>query len=58
MPACARKAGERQVLGEVFGEPIVQVSETLVRRLQRERRAELRLPARPLEEHHQLARDV
>src|ERR1700722_5206041 len=53
-----RQAGERKVLGEVFGEPNVQVSETLVRRLQRERRAELRLAARPLEEHHQLARDA
>src|SRR3984957_9435445 len=33
-----RKAGKRKVLGEVFGEPNVQVSKTLIRRLQRQRR--------------------
>ena len=52
------ESGERQVLGEVFGQPIVQVRETLVRQLKRQRRAELRLPARPLKEHHQLARNA
>ena len=53
-----REAGERQVASEVFGKPAVQVGKAVVGRLQRERRTELRLSARPLEEHHEIARDA
>src|SRR5215831_16503610 len=40
------------------GKPAVQIGKAVVGRLQRERCTELRLPARPLEKHHEIAGDA
>src|SRR5947207_2728977 len=51
--------GHGEVAVEVIGDPGLKLAQRLaVRRLHRELGAELRLAARPLEEHDQLARDA
>jgi hypothetical protein len=52
------KRGHRQIGREVFGDPRMQFAEAVVGALHRQHRAELRLPARPLQEHDEFARGV
>ncbi|GCC46578.1 hypothetical protein chiPu_0030968, partial [Chiloscyllium punctatum] len=52
-----RQCGKREIVGQMAADPVMQRAEPVVGRLQRQDLAELRLPAGPLEKHHQIARD-
>jgi hypothetical protein len=49
--ALSREHGERKIAGEIATHPIMQGAEAIVGKLQRKRRAELRLPAGPIFSH-------
>src|SRR5262249_62183220 len=54
----AREGREREVFGKVLGHPRVKRVEWLRRRLKRERRAELSLPAGTLQKYDEVACDA